>query len=222
MDPHIPIRNPSKHEPGKGDASILLGSQPSHGALVEPKSASDGSPPRTQFIVRIRQTAAIAGMALAVGVTAAVAYRIWTSRADQSKPAVSEPVGGELSQAKADGPNDSSPQVVKLSAESIRRYGLRIGTAKAKPGFPDCCTGASGVQQRGDGGDRSAGSGASNRDSRAGRRLCTGWLRLDGNRKHRAGRSAERTPAAANRRHNHQSSHQAAVGDLRAGQKTLR
>ena len=130
MDPHIPIRNPSEHEPAKGDAPILLGRQPSHSGLRKPEPPTSGSPTGSHAFVRIRQTAVIAGVALAVGVTAAVAYRIWTSRADQSKPAVSEPVGGEPSQAKADGPSDSSPQVVKLSAESIRKYGLRIGTAR--------------------------------------------------------------------------------------------
>ncbi len=43
-----------------------------------------------------------------------------------------ESVGGADSPAKLDVPGDTSPQVVTLSAESIRKYGLRIGTARKR------------------------------------------------------------------------------------------
>jgi membrane fusion protein, heavy metal efflux system len=80
----------------------------------------------------MRHAAIAAGMIIVTLAAAVLGYRIWNERANGSKPAVGESALSAASPDNVAMPSDSSPQMITLSAESIRKYGLRIGTARKR------------------------------------------------------------------------------------------
>jgi cobalt-zinc-cadmium efflux system membrane fusion protein len=132
MDPHIPITSASEQRPGRPDAPVTLGNQPARDTVRGLASALSDSSTTPHSLGWLRRTAVIGSVVLAIVATAAIGYRLWMARGERAKPAISEPAGGDPSPAKADGPSNAAPQVVTLSAESVRKYGLRIGTARKR------------------------------------------------------------------------------------------
>jgi membrane fusion protein, heavy metal efflux system len=78
---------------------------------------------------RWRRAAIVSGAIIALATMAVFGYRLWNEPASRSVPSAGQSAGNMDSPANVDIAANASPQVVTLSPESIRKYGLRIGTA---------------------------------------------------------------------------------------------
>jgi cobalt-zinc-cadmium efflux system membrane fusion protein len=74
--------------------------------------------------------AAIAIAIVAIGLIAGGAYELWRRFGNPSAVAANATAESERADGKTDSPSESSPQAVRLSDESIRKYGIRIGAAR--------------------------------------------------------------------------------------------
>ena len=132
MNPHIPLKDSPEPPPNGDTGPVLVGSKPSPAGSHNSGTVADSSAISSRFNTRARRATIVASVVFMIAATAALGYRFWNERANRPKPMAGESAVGADWPAKVDALRDTSPQVVTLSAESIRKYGLRIGTARKR------------------------------------------------------------------------------------------